>query len=565
MSIKRYTVTSALPYANGPLHIGHIAGAYLPADIYVRYLKGKGHDVAFVCGSDEHGAAITLRAKKDGVPPQEIVDKYHNINKKAFSDFGIDFSIYHRTSDKLHHETAQDFFKTLEEKNVFTKKTAEQFYDEENNQFLADRYISGECPKCNADGAYGDQCEKCGSALSPEELINPTSTLSGKTPIKKETSHWYLPMQKHEEWLKPWIENGTINGKNHHDPKTWRSQVIGQCKSWIDGGLQARAMTRDLDWGVKVPVKDAYGKVLYVWLDAPIGYISATKQWAADNNKNWEDYWKNEETELVHFIGKDNIVFHCIIFPIILKAHEGYILPTNVPANEFLNLEGKKLSTSRNWAIWLHEYLEDFKEQEDALRYALCATAPESKDTDFTWADFQARNNNELVAIFGNFINRVVVLTNKYWEGVVPKCNTLEAYDEQVLEKLKAFPDKISASIEKYRFREALGELMNLARLGNKYLADTEPWKLKKTDEKRTETIMNISMQISASLAVLSEPFMPFSSEKLKGLLNLDNVNWNDAGGIIINDKHKINPATHLFNKIEDEQIEQQLEKLKQQ
>ena len=564
MSTKRYTVTSALPYANGPLHIGHIAGAYLPADIYVRYLKGKGHDVVFVCGSDEHGAAITLRAKKDGVSPQEIVDKYHNINKKAFADFGIDFSIYHRTSDELHHETAQEFFKTLEEKNVFTKKTAEQFYDEENNQFLADRYISGQCPKCNADGAYGDQCEKCGSTLSPEELINPTSTLSGKTPIKKETSHWYLPMQKHEEWLKPWIEKGTLNGKNHHDPKTWRSQVIGQCKSWIDGGLQARAMTRDLDWGVKVPVKDADGKVLYVWLDAPIGYISATKQWAADNNKNWEDYWKNEETELVHFIGKDNIVFHCIIFPIILKAHEGYILPTNVPANEFLNLEGKKLSTSRNWAIWLHEYLEDFKGQEDALRYALCATAPESKDTDFTWTDFQARNNNELVAIFGNFINRVVVLTNKYWGGIVPKCNTLEAYDKEVLEKLKAFPDKISASIEKYRFREALGELMNLARLGNKYLADTEPWKLKKTDEKRTETIMNISMQISASLAVLSEPFMPFSSEKLKGLLNLDNMTWKNAGGIIINDKHKINPATHLFNKIEDEQIEEQLEKLKQ-
>ncbi len=564
MSTKRYTVTSALPYANGPLHIGHIAGAYLPADIYVRYLKGKGHDVAFVCGSDEHGAAITLRAKKDGVSPQEIVDKYHNINKKAFADFGIDFSIYHRTSDELHHETAQEFFKTLEEKNVFSKKTAEQFYDEENNQFLADRYISGQCPKCNADGAYGDQCEKCGSTLSPEELINPTSTLSGKTPIKKETSHWYLPMQKHEEWLKPWIEEWILNGKNHNNPKTLSSQLIGQCKSWIDGGLQARAMTRDLDWGVKVPVKDADGKVLYVWLDAPIGYISATKQWAADNNKNWEDYWKNEETELVHFIGKDNIVFHCIIFPIILKAHEGYILPTNVPANEFLNLEGKKLSTSRNWAIWLHEYLEDFKGQEDALRYALCATAPESKDTDFTWADFQARNNNELVAIFGNFINRVVVLTNKYWEGIVPKCNSLGAYDKEVLEKLKAFPDKISASIEKYRFREALGELMNLARLGNKYLADTEPWKLKKTDEKRTETIMNISMQISASLAVLSEPFIPFSSEKLKGLLNLDNMTWKDAGGIIIKDKHKINPATHLFNKIEDEQIEKQLEKLKQ-
>jgi methionyl-tRNA synthetase len=564
MSTKRYTVTSALPYANGPLHIGHIAGAYLPADIYVRYLKGKGHDVAFVCGSDEHGAAITLRAKKDGVSPQEIVDKYHNINKKAFADFGIDFSIYHRTSDELHHETAQEFFKTLEEKNVFTKKIAEQFYDEENNQFLADRYISGECPKCNADGAYGDQCEKCGSTLSPEELINPTSTLSGKTPIKKETSHWYLPMQKHEEWLKPWIEDGLLNGETHHDPKTWRSQVIGQCKSWIDGGLQARAMTRDLDWGVKVPVKDADGKVLYVWLDAPIGYISATKKWAADNNKNWEDYWKNDETELVHFIGKDNIVFHCIIFPIILKAHEGYILPTNVPANEFLNLEWKKLSTSRNWAIWLHGYLEDFKGQEDALRYALCATAPESKDTDFTWTDFQARNNNELVAIFGNFINRVVVLTNKYWEGIVPKCNTLEVYDKEVLEKLKAFPDKISASIEKYRFREALGELMNLARLGNKYLADTEPWKLKKTDEKRTETIMNISIQISASLAVLSEPFMPFSSEKLKGLLNLDNMTWKDAGGIIITDNHKIKPATHLFSKIEDEKIEQQLEKLKQ-
>ena len=564
MSTKRYTVTSALPYANGPLHIGHIAGAYLPADIYVRYLKGKGHDVAFVCGSDEHGAAITLRAKNDGVSPQEIVDKYHNINKKSFEDFGINFSIYHRTSDKLHHETAKDFFKILEEKNVFTKKSAEQFYDEENNQFLADRYITGECPKCNADGAYGDQCEKCGSALSPEELINPTSTLSGKAPVKKETYHWYLPMKNHEGWLKNWIEDGYLDGKSHHDPKAWRSQVIGQCKSWIDGGLRSRAMTRDLDWGVKVPIKDAEGKVLYVWLDAPIGYISATKKWASENNKNWQDYWKNKNTELVHFIGKDNIVFHCIIFPIILKAHEGYILPTNVPANEFLNLEGNKLSTSRNWAIWLHEYLEDFKGQEDSLRYALCATAPESKDTDFTWADFQSRNNNELVAIFGNFINRVVVLTNKYWKGVVPTCNTLETYDKEVLDKLNGFAGKIGTSIEKYRFREALSEVMNLARLGNKYLADTEPWKLKKTDEKRTETIMNISMQISASLAILSEPFMPFSSKKLKELLNLNNMTWNDAGGIIIKVNHKINPATHLFNKIEDEQIEQQLEKLKQ-
>ena len=564
MTKKRYTVTSALLYSNGPLHIGHIAGAYLPADIYVRYLKGKGHDVAFICGSDEHGAAITLRAKKDGVSPQEIVDKYHNINKKAFADFGIDFSIYHRTSDELHHETAKDFFKNLDDKNVFNKKTAEQFYDEENKQFLADRYISGECPKCNATGAYGDQCEKCGSALSPEELINPISTLSGNSPIKKETSHWYLPMQDHEQWLKPWIEDGILNDKNHHDPKTWRTQVIGQCKSWIDGGLQARAMTRDLDWGVRVPVKDAEGKVLYVWLDAPIGYISATKQWANDIGINWEDYWKNEDTELIHFIGKDNIVFHCIMFPIILKAHEDYILPTNVPANAFLNLEGEKLSTSRNWAIWLHEYLEDFKGQEDALRYALCATAPESKDTDFTWADFQARNNNELVAIFGNFINRVVVLTNKYWDGVVPTCNTLDAYDKEILEKLKVFPDKIGASIEKYRFREALGELMNLARLGNKYLADTEPWKLKKTDEQRTETILNISLQIAASLAILSEPFMPFSSNKLKDILSLNKVNWNDAGGIIINKNHKIKPATHLFNKIQDEQIETQLEKLNQ-
>jgi len=563
MSTKRYTVTSALPYANGPLHIGHIAGAYLPADIYVRYLRGKGHDVVFVCGSDEHGAAITLQAKKDGVSPQEIVDKYHNRNKKAFADFGIDFSIYHRTSDKLHHETAQEFFKTLEQKGVFTKKTSEQFYDEKNKQFLADRYISGECPKCNERDAYGDQCEKCGSTLSPNELINPKSTLSGNTPVKKETTHWYLPMQDHENWLKPWIEDGILNGENHHDAKAWRSQVIGQCKSWIDGGLQARAMTRDLEWGVKVPVKGGDGKVLYVWLDAPIGYISATKQWATDNGKNWEDYWKSEETELIHFIGKDNIVFHCIIFPIILKAHENFILPTNVPANEFLNLEGEKLSTSRNWAIWLHEYLEDFKGQEDALRYALCSTAPESKDTDFTWADFQARNNNELVAIFGNFINRVVVLTNKYWDGVVPSQNDLDSYDKEVLEKLTAFPNKISESIEKFRFREALAELMNLARLGNKYLADTEPWKLKKTDERRTETIINIAMQIAASLAILSEPFMPFSSSKLKDILTLEDVSWNDAGSIIITENHQINKATHLFEKIEDEKIEEQRAKLK--
>ena len=563
MNKKRFTVTSALLYANGPLHIGHIAGAYLPADIFVRYQKLKGNDVAFICGSDEHGAAITLQSKKDGVSPQEIVDKYHNINKAAFKDFGIDFSIYHRTSDKLHHETAQEFFKNLDEKQVFTKNTSPQFYDKENNQFLADRYINGECPKCNAEGAYGDQCEKCGSTLSPNELINPKSTLSGNTPIKKETTHWYLPMQNHEEWLKDWIENGKLEGKIHHDSKLWRSQVLGQCKSWIDGGLKARAMTRDLNWGVKVPIKGGDGKVLYVWLDAPIGYISATKQWAKDSGENWEDYWKNEDTELVHFIGKDNIVFHCIMFPIILKAHGDYILPTNVPANSFLNLEGEKLSTSRNWAIWLHEYIKDFKGQEDALRYALCATAPESKDTDFTWKDFQARNNNELVAIFGNFINRVVVLTNKYWEGVVPERGDLEDYDKEVLDLLKNFPSKIGYSIEKYRFREALQELMNLARLGNKYLADTEPWKLKKTDEKRTETIMNIALQITASLSILSEPFLPFSSKKLKEMLNISDLNWEDASKNNLKGKSKINKASLLFSKIEDETIEIQILKLK--
>jgi len=563
MNKKIYTVTSALLYANGPIHIGHIAGAYLPADIYVRYLKGKGHDVAFICGSDEHGAAITLQAKKEGISPQKIIDKYHSLNKKSFADFGIDFSIYHRTSEDLHHKTAQDFFKTLNKKNVFTTKTTEQFYDEKNKQFLADRYISGECPKCNSDGAYGDQCEKCGSTLSPEELINPKSTLSGNPPVKKETSHWYLPMQNHEKWLANWIENGILNEKNHHNPKAWKSQVLGQCKSWINSGLQERAMTRDLDWGVKVPTIGADGKVLYVWLDAPIGYISATKQWANDNGKDWKDYWQNKNTNLIHFIGKDNIVFHCIIFPIILNSCEGYILPKNVPANEFLNLEGKKLSTSRNWAIWLHEYLEDFKGQEDALRYALCATAPEGKDTDFTWKDFQARNNNELVSIFGNFINRVVVLTHKYWNGNVPSRNSLDDYDKKVVTKLADFPNKISRSIEKFRFRDALMELMNLARLGNKYLADTEPWKLNSIDQERTKTVLNIAIQISASLAILSEPFMPFSSNKLKKILALKDVSWDDAGGVVIRDNHKINSPSHLFEKIEDEKIIAQLDKLK--
>jgi len=562
MTTKRYTVTSALPYANGPLHIGHIAGAYLPADIYVRYLKRKGHDVVFICGSDEHGAAITLQAKKDGVTPQEIVDRYHNLNKKSFKDFGIDFTIYHRTTEKIHHQTAQDFFNVLEKKDVFVKKESKQYYDEKANQFLADRYIIGECPKCNFDEAYGDQCEKCGSDLSPDELVNPRSAISGNTPIKKDTKHWYLPMQRHEEWLKKWIEQGDLNGEQHHNSKAWRSQVIGQCKSWIDGGLKERAMTRDLDWGVKVPIKNIANKVLYVWLDAPIGYISATKQWANENSKDWEDYWKKEATKLVHFIGKDNIVFHCIIFPIILKAHGDYILPTNVPANEFLNIEGKKISTSRNWAIWLHEYLENFKGQEDSLRYTLCATAPESKDTDFTWSDFQARNNNELVAIFGNFVNRVVVLTNKYWDGIVPDQNELQDYDKQILNTLKDFPEKIGNSIEKFRFREALAEFMNLARMGNKYLADTEPWKLKKTNERRTETILNISIQIASSLAILSEPFLPFSSSKLKKMLSLEDINWSDAGEINIFKDHKIGAATHLFEKIEDHKIEEQRNKL---
>ena len=563
MNKKRYTVTSALPYANGPLHIGHIAGAYLPADIFVRYQKLKGNDVVFICGSDEHGAAITLRAKKDGVSPKEIVDKYHKINKQAFKDFGINFSIYHRTSSDLHHETAKEFFSELNNNNRFIKKVSKQFFDEENNQFLADRYIIGTCPKCGHEHAYGDQCEKCGSSLSPDELINPKSTLSGKKPIKKETSHWYLPMQDHENWIKDWIEDGLLDGENHHDPKDWKNQVLGQCKSWIDGGLKERAMTRDLDWGVEVPLEGENGKVLYVWMDAPIGYISATKQWAYDNNKNWEDYWKNNSSELIHFIGKDNIVFHCIIFPIILKLNKHFNLPTNVPANEFLNLEGEKLSTSRNWAIWLHEYIEEFKGQEDALRYTLCATAPESKDTDFTWLDFQARNNNELVAIFGNFINRVVVLTNKYWDGIVPEKSNLEQCDKEVIDSMLKYPNLIGEKIEKYKFKEALQELMNLARLGNKYLADTEPWKLKKIDEKRTETIMNIALQIAVSLSILSEPFLPFSSKKLKDILNVSDLTWESASTENLNAGIKINKSSLLFSKIEDEIIENQILKLK--
>ncbi|MDA9227704.1 methionine--tRNA ligase [Flavobacteriales bacterium] len=562
MDKKRFTITSALLYANGPIHLGHLAGAYLPADIFARYQKQKGHDVAFICGSDEHGAAITLQAKKKNISPKEIVDKYHDLNKKSFEDFGINFSIYDRTSSKEHHQTAQDIFKELEQKNSFTKKTSKQFYDVKNQQFLADRYIIGTCPKCRHNEAYGDQCEKCGSALSPEELINPKSSISGEVPVLKETTHWYLPMQKHEDWLKEWINKGTLNNITNHDPKSWRSQVIGQCNSWIESGLKERSMTRDLDWGVKVPIENSDGKVLYVWLDAPIGYITATKKLAEKKGVDWKKYWMNNESELIHFIGKDNIVFHCIIFPIILKELGGYNLPTNVPANEFLNLEGNKLSTSRNWAIWLHEYLNDFENQQDSLRYVLCATAPESKDTDFTWKDFQARNNNELVAIFGNFINRVIVLTNKYWEGVVPKRNDLLDIDNNTLKQMLDYPKKIGDSVEKYRLREGLQELMNLARLGNKYLAETEPWKLKKTDEKRTETIINIAIQISATLSFLCEPFLPNTSKKLKNLLNIDSGNWDTIHHELIKENHKIKPHEHLFRKIEDQEIEYQLNKL---
>ena len=560
---KKYTVTSALPYANGPLHIGHVAGAYLPADIFVRYCRSKGKDVLFICGSDEHGAAITIRAKQDNVSPKEIVDKYHEINKKSFADFGIDFDIYDRTSSEMHHKTASEHFKNLHSKNIFIKKKSKQFFDEQYSQFLADRYIIGECPKCGYLEAYGDQCEKCGTDLSPEDLKNPKSKLSGKSPVLKETTHWYLPMQNHEEWLKEWIEKGVLNGEKMHDPLSWRSQVLGQCKSWISSGLKERAMTRDLNWGVKVPLPDADGKVLYVWLDAPIGYISSTKTWAKKNNKNWEDYWKNENVELLHFIGKDNIVFHCIIFPIILKSHSGYVLPKNIIANEFLNLEGDKISTSRNRAIWIHEYLKDFPNQQDVLRYVLCSIAPETKDSDFTWKDFQTRNNSELVGVFGNFVNRVVVLTNKYWNGKVPNQNTLFEDDIKMLKVLHETPKKISSFIDKFKFRDALFELISLARFGNRYLAETEPWKLKKTDEKRTETILNISLQIVASLSILSKPFLPFTSQKLLRMLNIKESSWDLATQPLLKINHQINKAELLFRIIEDEEISVQTNKIK--
>ncbi len=567
---KKYTVTAALPYANGPLHLGHLAGAYLPADIYVRYLKLNNKDVAFVCGSDEHGAAITIRAKKEGVSPQEIVDRYHEINKKAFEDIGIDFSIYDRTSSADHHKMAQDFFLALNDKNTFTKETNEQYFDEENNQFLADRYITGECPKCSNPNAYGDQCEKCGSDLSPLDLIDPVSAISGNKPILKETSHWFLPMERHEQWLTSWIQEGSLEGNQLHNPKEWKNQVTGQVMSWINAGLKPRAMTRDLDWGVKVPLENAEGKVLYVWLDAPIGYISATKKWADAAGKNWEDYWKKNketgeaETKLVHFIGKDNIVFHAIIFPILLKQQGEYVLPDNVPANEFLNLEGDKLSTSRNWAVWLHEYLNEFPDKGDELRYVLTSILPENKDSEFTWKDYQDRVNNELVAIFGNFVNRVVVLTNKYYEGAVPVSDDVLDSDKSIIEEVQETAKQIGQSIEAYRFREALAGAMNIARIGNKYLQDSEPWKLIKTDPERVKTIMKIALQISANLAIAFEPFMPSKSKKLAEMLGLDDkLNWKQLGSfLLIQEGTSINAAELLFTKIEDKMVEDQLAKL---
>ncbi|WP_204344316.1 methionine--tRNA ligase [Psychroserpens algicola] len=553
---KRYTITAALPYTNGPIHIGHLAGVYVPADIYARYKRLTGNDVAFICGSDEHGVPITIKAKKEGVSPQDIVDKYHAIIKKSFEDFGITFDNYSRTSAKIHHDTASEFFKTLYDKHEFVEEITEQLYDEEANQFLADRFVTGTCPKCGNEEAYGDQCENCGSSLNATDLINPKSAITGNVPTLKETKHWFLPLNKHEDFLREWILKG--------HKKDWKPNVYGQVKSWIDDGLRPRAVTRDLDWGIPVPVPGGEGKVLYVWFDAPIGYISATKEWAAKEGKDWEPYWKDKDTKLVHFIGKDNIVFHCIIFPSMLKAEGSYILPDNVPANEFLNLEGNKLSTSKNWAVWLPDYLEDFPNQQDVLRYALTANAPESKDNDFTWKDFQARNNNELVAIFGNFINRVVVLTNKYYDGIVPEASEFTDIDTETLAAVKAYPAVIESSIERYRFREASQELMNLARLGNKYLADEEPWKLVKTDEKRTKTIMFVALQIASALATLSEPFLPFTSTKLKGVLNTDANSWEDIStkDILLASGHHIGKGELLFSKIEDKTIQEQLDKL---
>lgn len=581
LSAARYTITAALPYTNGPVHIGHLAGVYVPADIYARYLRITGNDAIFICGSDEHGVPITIKAKKEGVSPQDVVDKYHAIIKKSFEDFGISFDNYSRTSAEIHHKTASEFFRKLYDEGKFIEETSEQLYDEEANQFLADRFVVGTCPKCGNEESYGDQCEKCGTSHNATDLINPKSAITGNVPTKKMTKHWYLPLENYEKWLREWIVVGHKND--------WKANVLGQVKSWLDDGLKPRAVTRDLDWGIPVPIENADGKVLYVWFDAPIGYISSTKEWAAREGKDWEPYWKDKDTKLIHFIGKDNIVFHCIIFPAMLKAEGTYILPQNVPANEFLNLEGNKISTSKNWAVWLHEYLEDFPNKQDVLRYALTANAPETKDNDFTWKDFQARNNNELVAIFGNFINRVVVLTEKYYNGIVPEPNVFTDIDNETLEKMHKFPSIIGNSIDRYRFREASQELLNLARLGNKYLADEEPWKMIKVDEERVKTVMYIALQIASALAILSEPFLPFTSVKLRKILNIGQhqeiattqknafcnddltvtssaveMAWNDVEDKeeLLTPNHKIGKGELLFTKIEDSEIEAQLTKL---
>jgi len=549
-AFKRYLITSALPYANGPIHLGHLAGVYVPSDIYVRYLRQRSRDVISICGSDEHGVPITLKARNEGVTPQEIVDRYHELNKKAFEDFGISFDIYSRTSNQIHHETASEIFRTIYDKGIFIEKTSEQYFDEEASTFLADRYITGTCPHCGNPSAYGDQCEQCGTSLSPTELVNPVSTISGSQPILKETTHWYLPLDQYEPWLREWILE---------EHKEWKANVYGQCKSWLDQGLKPRAVSRDLDWGVPVPVEGAEGKVLYVWFDAPIGYISATKELTP----HWEKYWKDKETRMIHFIGKDNIVFHCIVFPCILKAEGSYILPDNVPANEFLNLENDKISTSRNWAVWLQEYLEDFPGKQDVLRYVLCANAPENKDNDFTWKDFQNRNNNELVAILGNFVNRAIILTHKYFGGEVPATGTLTDEDRATLAEINTIGQGVEESLEQFRFREAVKRGMDLARLGNKYLAETEPWKVIKTDPERVKTILNISLQISANLTILLEPFLPFTMEKLRGFLRFEPTSWELIGTEnLLAEGHQLGKASLLFEKIEDEQIQLQLEKL---
>ena len=548
---KRTTVTSALPYANGPVHIGHLAGVYVPADIYVRYLRLKKEDVLFIGGSDEHGVPITIRAKKEGITPQDVVDRYHKIIKDSFEEFGISFDVYGRTTSEVHCETASEFFRTLYDKGEFVEKTSMQYYDEEAHAFLADRYITGECPHCHAEGAYGDQCEKCGTSLSPTDLINPKSAISGSKPVMRETKHWYLPLDKHEAWLRQWILE---------DHKEWRNNVYGQCKSWLDMGLQPRAVSRDLDWGIPVPVEGAEGKVLYVWFDAPIGYISNTKELLPDS---WEKWWKDPETRLVHFIGKDNIVFHCIVFPAMLKAEGSYILPDNVPSNEFLNLEGDKISTSRNWAVWLHEYLRDFPGKQDVLRYVLTANAPETKDNDFTWKDFQARNNNELVAVYGNFVNRALQLTQKYYDGVVPVCGELTEYDRQTLDEFKDVKAKVEELLDVFKFRDAQKEAMNLARIGNKYIADSEPWKVVKTDPERVKTVIYISLQLTANLAIAFEPFLPFSSEKLRKMLNMESFEWNRLGHTdLLVPGHQLAKPELLFEKIEDDVIEAQVQKL---